>query len=227
MITAFVRTIILYIILMFGLRLLGKRQIGDFEPSELVLTLIISDLASVPMQDYGTPLVNGVLPILTLLSLSMLVSFLSLKSVRFRAIVCGKPALIVHDGKILQQSMAKNRITVDELFEQLRTQGYSNLRAVKYAILETNGQLSILPYTRESPLTPQGAGLNLVDRVTLPMLIIDDGRILDENLAISGHDHAWLNEKLRENGLTTAQEVFFLTVDETDSVICIRKENEK
>lgn len=227
MITAFARTLILYLLLMLGLRLLGKRQIGDFEPSELVLTLIISDLASVPMQNYGIPLANGVLPILTLLSLSMLVSFISLKSVRFRAIVCGKPALIVYDGRILQQNMAKNRITVDELFEQLRTQGYSDLHAVKYAILETNGQLSILPYTRESPLTPQGAGLNLVDRVTLPILIIEDGHILDENLAISGHDRNWLSDQLQKNGLKSAQEVFFLTVDETDSVICIRKEKAK
>ncbi len=226
MITAFFRTVILYLILMLALRLLGKRQIADLEPSELVLTLTISDLASVPMQNYGIPLINGVLPILTLLCLSMLVSFLSLKSIRFRAIVCGKPAIIVRDGQIMQQSMARNRLTVDELFEQLRTQGYSDLHAVKYAILETNGQLSILPYTKESPLTPQDAGFDLADRVTLPVFLINDGHIMADNLAISGHDRKWLHQQLEKNGLTSPEQVFLMTVDDTGSIICIKKESE-
>ncbi len=224
MITAFVRTVILYLILVLALRLLGKRQIGDLEPTELVLTLTISDLASVPMQNYGIPLINGILPIVTLLCLSMLVSFLNLKSIRFRAIVCGKPAIIIRDGTILQQSMEKNRLTLDELFEQLRTQGYSDLRAIKYAILETNGQLSILPYTKESPLTPQGAGLTLVDRVTLPIFLINDGHILEDNLAVAGHDRNWLNDQLNKYRITSPKQVFLMTVDETGSIICIKKE---
>lgn len=223
MITAFFRTLILYVVLMVGLRLLGKRQIGELEPSELVLTLTISDLAAVPMQDYGIPLVNGLLPIITLLCLSMLLSFFNLKSIRFRAIVCGKPAVIIRDGQIIQQNMAKNRLTVDELYEQLRTQGYSDLRSVKYAVLETNGQLSILPYTRESPLTPQGAGLNLIDQVTLPILIINDGHIMDDNLTASGHDRSWLTTQLKRQSLD-AQQVFLMTVDEAGTVICVAKE---
>ena len=224
MITAFFRTVILYLVLMIGLRLLGKRQIGDLEPSELVLTLTISDLAAVPMQDYGIPLINGILPIVTLLCLSMLLSFFSLKSVRFRALVCGKPAVIIRNGIILQGAMAKNRLTVDELFEQLRTQGYSDLQSVKYAVLETNGQVSILPYTRESPLTPQGAGLNLVDRVTLPRLIINDGHLLEYNLTAAGLDRVWLEQQLRQRHLTSAKDVFLMTVDEDSRVICIAKE---
>ena len=111
MTTAFLRTVILYFILMIGLRLMGKRQIGELEPSELVLTLIISDLAAVPMQDFGIPLVNGLFPIATLLCLSMLLSFFSLKSVRFRALVCGRPTVIIREGKVLQQNMARNRFT--------------------------------------------------------------------------------------------------------------------
>ena len=161
MITAFFRTIILYFVLMAGLRLMGKRQIGELEPSELVLTLIISDLASVPMQDFGIPLVHGVFPIVTLLCLSMLLSFVSLKSIRFRAIVCGQPTVIIREGRVLQQNMARNRFTVDELFEQLRSQGYSDLSSVKYAILETSGQVSILPYTKASPVTPQVMNLEV------------------------------------------------------------------
>ena len=227
MITAFCRTIILYLVLMISLRLLGKRQIGDLEPSELALTLIIADLAAVPMQNYGIPLANGVIPIVTLLCLSMLVSFLSLKSIRFRALVCGKPAIIISDGKIAQHSMAQNRLTLDELFEQLRTQGYNDLRAVKYAVLETNGQLSILPYTRESPLTPQDAGLNPVDRVTLPMFIINDGRIMDDNLKLSGHDRNWLTQQLKRYHLNSPEQVFLMTVDETGATMCIPKEMKK
>ena len=227
MITAFFRTIILYFVLVIGLRLLGKRQIGDLEPIELVLTLIISDLASVPMQDYGIPLVNGVLPIVTLLCLSLLLSFFSLKSLRFRAIICGRPEIIIRDGRIIQQSMAKNRLTVDELFEQLRTQGYSDLQSVKYAILETNGQLSVLPYTKESPLTPQSAGMSVEDRVTLPVLLINDGRLLEDNLQTAGVDRNWLEKQLSERKLTTPKEVFLMTVDENGTVTCVAKEGKQ
>ena len=137
MTTAFFRTVILYLLLMAGLRLLGKRQIGELEPSELVLTLIISDLAAVPMQDFGIPLVNGVFPIIILLCLSMILSFVNLKSVRFRSILCGKPAIIIREGRLVQQNMNKTRLTIDELYEQLRGQGITDLRTVKYAILET------------------------------------------------------------------------------------------
>lgn len=224
MVTAFFRTIILYLLLMVGLRLLGKRQIADLEPSELVLTLIISDLAVVPMQDYGIPIINGVLPIVTLLCLSLLLSFFNLKSIRFRALACGTPAVIIRDGKIVQQNMAKNRLTLDELFEQLRGQGYSDLKAVKYAILETSGQLSILPYTREAPLTAQTAGMAVVDRVTLPVLVINDGHVMDENLTACGYDRKWLAEQLAEHKLHEPREVFFMTVDEDGTVLCIAKE---
>lgn len=201
MTTAFFRTVILYLLLMVGLRLMGKRQIGELEPSELVLTLIISDLASVPMQDFGIPLVNGVLPIITLLCLAMLMSFFSLKSIRFRAIVCGRPTVIIRDGKLLQRNMAKNRFTVDELFEQLRGQGISDLSAVKYAILETSGQVSVLPYAKDSPLTPKAAGMTVPDDVTLPILVVNDGHVMTENLRSAGRDESWLTAQLRSRRL--------------------------
>ena len=224
MVTGFFRTIILYVILMAGLRLMGKRQIADLEPSELVLTLIIADLAVVPMQDYGIPMINGVLPIVTLLCLSMLLSFFNLKSIRFRALVCGTPAVIIREGAIIQQNMAKNRLTLDELFEQLRGQGHSDLKSIKYAILETSGQLSILPYTREAPMTPQIAGVTVVDRVTLPILIINDGHIMEDNLLASGHDKKWLEEQLTKRSLISHNKVFLMTVDEDDTIVCVAKE---
>ena len=224
MTTAFFRTLILYFILMTGLRLMGKRQIGELEPSELVLTLIISDLAAVPMQDFGIPLVNGVFPIVTLLCVSMLLSFFSLKSIRFRGLVCGYPTVIIRDGKVLQQNMARNRFTVDELLEQLRSQGYSDLTAVKYAVLETSGQVSVLPYTKDSPVTPQVMNLTSQDDVTLPVLVINDGHIMSENLSPSGYDALWLDKQLKERRLTSPRQVFFMTVDETGAVTCVAKE---
>ncbi|MCI8656118.1 MAG: DUF421 domain-containing protein [Oscillospiraceae bacterium] len=224
MTTAFFRTLILYFILMTGLRLMGKRQIGELEPSELVLTLIISDLAAVPMQDFGIPLVNGVFPIVTLLCVSMLLSFFSLKSIRFRGLVCGYPTVIIRDGKVLQQNMARNRFTVDELLEQLRSQGYSDLTAVKYAVLETSGQVSVLPYTKDSPVTPQVMNLTSQDDVTLPVLVINDGHIMSENLSASGYDALWLDKQLKERRLTSPRQVFFMTVDETGAVTCVAKE---
>ncbi len=224
MTTAFFRTVILYLILMVGLRLMGKRQIGELEPSELVLTLIISDLAAVPMQNFGIPLVNGLLPIVTLLCLSMLLSFFSLKSIRFRSLVCGHPTVIVRDGKVLEQNMARNRFTVDELFEQLRGQGYSDLSAVKYAILETSGQVSVLPYTKSSPITPQAVNLSVPDDVTLPVLLINDGHVMTRNLRSSGYDEAWLTQQLRQRRLTSPRQVFLLTVDEAGSIVCVTKE---
>ena len=224
MTTAFFRTVILYFILMVGLRLMGKRQIGELEPSELVLTLIISDLAAVPMQDFGIPLVNGLFPIITLLCISMLLSFFSLKSIRFRGLVCGHPTVIIRDGKILQQNMARNRFTVDELYEQLRTQGYSDLNSVKYAILETSGQVSVLPYTKDSPVTPQVMNEKVPDDVTLPVLLINDGHIMGKNLSASGYDQKWLDSQIKNHRLTSPRQVFLLTVDEAGSVVCVPKE---
>ncbi len=224
MTTALIRTVILYLALMVGLRLLGKRQIGELEPSELVLTLIISDLAAVPMQDFGIPLVNGLLPIVTLLCLSLLLSFLNLKSVRLRSLLCGRPTAIIREGKLLQKEMAKNRLTVDELLEQLRGQGISDLAAVKYAILETSGKVSVFPYAREAPLTPAAAGLEVPDDVVLPILLINDGRLMERNLRAAGRDTKWLEAQLRSRGLTSTAQVFLLTVDDSGTVVCVPKE---
>ena len=224
MTTAFFRTVILYFVLMLGLRLMGKRQIGELEPSELVLTLLLSDLASVPMQDFGIPLAYGLLPIAVLLCLSMLLSFFSLKSIRFRSLLCGRPAIIIREGKLAQVAMLKNRLTVDELFEQLRGQGISQLSQVKYAILETSGKLSILPYAKDSPLTPAAAGVPVGDDVSLPLLIINDGRVLRHNLKASGYNERWLLSQLARRRLSSPRQVFLLTVDNSGAVTCVPKE---
>ena len=227
MATAFFRTIILYMVLIIGLRLTGKRQIGELEPNELVLTMLLSDLAAVPMQDFGIPLLSGVLPIAVILCMSMLLSFLSLRSVRFRALICGEPTVIIRNGKLQQQAMRRNRLTVDELMEELRCQGVTDLTAVKYAVLETSGQLSILLYPKDQPLTPQQAGVTVADELFLPRVIISDGRLLRQNLRTAGYEDKWLMKQLKKAGAQDAREVFLLTVDEAGSVVCIRKEGTK
>ena len=222
MITALLRTVILYFLIMTGLRLMGKRQIGELEPSELVLTMMISDLATVPMQDFGIPLLAGVIPILTLLSLSMLLSQLSLLSLRFRELMCGTPSILIRNGKLQQDAMRKNRYTLDELMEQLRGQGYVSVDEVRWAVLENSGQLSILPWARQRPPTAEELGLT-PEEDELPFILINDGRIVRRNLARSGRNEAWLQKELRRTG-HSAGEIFLLTVDGSGKVLCIPKE---
>ena len=224
MMTAFMRTIILYFLIMIGLRLMGKRQIGELEPSELVLTMMISDLATVPMQDFGIPLLAGVIPILTLLALSMLLSQMSLHSLRFRELVCGTPSVLIREGVVQQESMRRNRYTLDELLEELREQGYPSLADVKYAVLENSGQLSVLPWARQQPPTAEQLGFAVQDEVVLPVVLVNDGRVLRKNLTACRRDEAWLMEILQKQGLSSPKEVFLLTLDERGAVNCIKKE---
>ena len=224
MMTAFIRTLILYILIMAGLRLLGKRQIGELEPSELVLTMMLSDLATVPMQDFGIPLISGIIPICTLLILSLLTSQLSLQSVRFREMVCGKPSVLIRKGVIQQQAMQQNRYTLDELLEELREQGYEDLRQIKYAILENSGQLSILPWAKYAPVTAEQLGLEVQEEGSLPTVVINDGQVLPQKLNQLGKDPAWLTEILREQGFSSPKDVFLLSADEEGQILCIKKE---
>ena len=224
MMTAFMRTLILYFLIMGGLRLMGKRQIGELEPSELVLTMMISDLATVPMQDFGIPLLAGVIPILTLLSISMILSQISLQNLRFRRLVCGTPAILIQNGTIQQETMQRNRYTLDELLEELRGQGISRIEDVKYAVLENSGQLSVLPWTRQQPVTPSQLQLDIEDETTLPVVLINDGRVLEQHLTMCGKDQSWLMETLHQKGFETASQVFLMTLDEHGQIFCVKKE---
>ncbi len=226
MVIAFLRTIILYAFIIIGIRLMGKRQVGELEPSELVLALLIADLAAVPMQDFGIPLLTGLIPILTLLCLTMALSVLTMRSVRFRAALCGRPSVIVENGKLRQNEMKKNRFTLDELMEELRMQGITDLSTVKYAILETNGQLSVLPYAAQQPVTAQQMGLT-PQEPGLPMVIINDGRLITRSLHSRGLNEEWLEKQLRQHHVKGTQDVFLLTVDEENRVYLSKKEVEK
>lgn len=226
MVIAFIRTIILYLLIIAGIRLMGKRQVGELEPSELVLALIIADLAAVPMQDFGIPLLSGIIPILTLLSITMIISVLSMKSVKFRAIICGRPSIIVENGKLKQTEMKKNRFTVDELMEELRMKGITDISTVKYAILETNGQISVLPFSDQKP--PSAKDMNVApEEAGLPMVIINDGRVLKHNLRLRGYEDSWLEKQLTAHGVKRPDQVYLLTADELGRVYFAAKEEKK
>lgn len=226
MIIAFVRTIILYLLIIIGVRLMGKRQVGELEPSELVLALLIADLAAVPMQDFGIPLLSGIIPILTLLCITMIISIISMKSVTFRALICGRPSIIVENGILHQHEMAKNRFTIDELMEELRMKGVTDISTIKYAILETNGQISVLPYAEQN--TPVRKDLNIESQETgLPLVIINDGRVLEHNLKLRGYDKNWLEKQIKEHGAKKPEDVYLLTADEVGTVYYASKENKK
>ena len=218
-----IRTLVVYFALVISMRLMGKRQVGELEPSELVLSLIIADLAAVPMQDFGIPLLTGIVPILTLLSLTMILSVLTMKSTRFRTLMCGRPSVIIRKGKIDQGEMRRNRLTVDELLEELRAQGYAGPAGIEYAILETSGQVSVLPFAKAAPLTAEAAGAAAED-TTLPVLLINDGHVMDQNLHACGRDRAWLDKELHARRLTSPRQVFLLTLDEAGTVVCVTKE---
>lgn len=223
MILAVVRSIVLYLVIVFGIRLLGKHQVSELEPAEFVLALIIADVASVPMQDYGIPLLMGVIPIITLLCLAMILSVLSLKSLKLRALLTGVPSVLIRDGKPDQKEMRRTRMTMDEILEELRLQGYSDLSAIRYAILETNGQLSLLPYASQRP--PTACELDVhIDDPGLPLVLINDGRLISSNLKHRGLDENWLHKRLSEYKVSHVRDVFLLTVDDQGNTCFIRKE---
>ena len=219
---SFVRTLILYVVIVVTVRLMGKRQVGELEPAELVAAILISDLAAVPMQDIGIPLLSGVVPILTLLGLELLTAGLSLRSIRFRGLLCGRPAFLIVDGKIDQSAMRKNRLSLDELQECLRQDGIPDVGMVKFAVLETSGKLSTFLYPMYSPLTAAQAGHG-EDGLELPAPVLSDGRLLSENLRALGLGRAWLTDLLRREGLRQ-EDVFLLTATPRGAVRLIRKE---
>ena len=222
MILSYVRTLILYLVLIAVVRLMGKRQIGQMEPSEFVVTMLVANLASIPMQEEGIPLFTGVVPILTVLGTELVLSALSLRSIRVRKILCGKPVILIENGNILQQNLRKTRVTLDELTGHLREKDVLDLRAVQYAILETNGNLSVFPYPKEKPASAKDAGIQ-VGKQALPITVVSDGRLLRDNLAKAKKDTRWLQQVLRENRAELG-DTWLLTVDGNDRIYFCRKE---
>lgn len=207
-----VRTIILYTLVVLIIRIMGKHQIGQLQPYELVITIMISELAAIPMQDTEIPLLNGVIPILTLLLIQLSTSLLSLKNPGFRRLISGQPSIIIERGQINQQELTRLRYSLSDLLEQLRLQGFPNVADVDYAILETSGKLSVIPKTDKRPVTPGDLALNPAYE-GLPITLVEDGILKRDNLQRAGLSEKWLTDELRKKGLSGTEEAFLVNHD--------------
>lgn len=220
------RTLIIYFTLLLTMRLLGKRQLGEMELSEFVVAALIADLASHPLQDMGIPLLNGVLPIFILFCCEVIISGIALKNVRLRGIIYGKPSLLIVHGQINQKEMHKNRFTCDELMQELRNQSCMDISKVEYAILETDGRLNVILYPGEMPVTPEQLKLS-PEPGGYPVMIIDDGRLLGDNLQKIGRDTNWLDKQLKQRNIKSRRNVFIMTVDNYDRIFICEKDAQK
>lgn len=217
-----VRSVILYAVVLIVMRIMGKRQIGQLQPFELVITIIISELAAVPMQNTGIPLIYGIVPILILMIAQILLSFMSLKSVGARAVICGKPSILIEDGKIMEKELSKLYFNINDLLEQLRVKGYPDVKDVEFAILETEGQLSVIPKSMKRPVTPKDMSLN-VDQEKLPVTLIIDGKLIRENLVIARITEDMLKEALDRNGISYYKEILFAGLDSSGTFFYQKK----
>ena len=222
MIMSYVRTIALYLVLIVCVRLMGKRQIGEMEPTEFVVTMLLANLAAIPMQDGAIPLYSGLVPILTVLGSELVLSGLILYSVKFRQLLCGKPVILIDNGKILQENLKSARINLDELTGQLRAKDVLDVRTVQFAILETSGDLSVFPYPKEKPASAKDAGVQATGQ-HLPVTVVEDGYLSRENLERAKKDERWLEKVLSQHNCGI-QDTFLLTVDESGQVVWLGKE---
>ena len=225
MILSYFRTMILYGVLIAAIRLMGKRQIGQMEASEFVVAMLVADLASIPMQDVSIPLLSGLVPMLTVLGLELTLSFLIMKSLFFRKILCGKPVILINNGKIMEENLRRTRVTLDELMGNLRQKDVLDITAVQYAILETDGNLSVFPFPETQPPSAKDAGIAVTGQ-NLPVTIISDGVLLREELTATGKNDAWLRKTLKRHGART-ETTLLLTVDGQENVTWIGKEKER
>ena len=223
MILSYVRTIILYSILIAVIRLMGKRQIGQMEPSEFVVTMLVANLAAIPMQDGAIPLLSGLIPILTVLAVELVLSTLSLRSIRLRKLLCGKPVILIENGRLVQENLRRAQITLDELSGHLREKDVLDIQTVQYAILETDGNLSVFPFAAEKPASAKDAKIQ-AKKQYLPFTIISDGRLLTQNLVPAKKDSAWLHRILRERS-ATVEGNYLLTLDDGNHICYIPKED--
>lgn len=223
MLISLIRTVILYAVLILVIRLMGKRQLGQMEPMEFVVTMLIANLAAVPMQEPGIPLLSGLIPILIVLAMELLLSVLTFRSIPMRRFLCGKPVILMENGKILQENLQKTRVNPDELTEYLRIQGILDLSTVKYAILETGGAISTVLYPKYAPACAKDAGIRVTEQ-QLPITVISGGRLLEANLRLLGKDRQWVCRQLDAHGCAV-RDVFLLTAEPGGRIyLSIRRE---
>ena len=222
MIISYIRTILLYLVLILSIRLMGKRQIGEMEASEFVVPMLVANLASIPMQDSGIPLLSGLVPILTVLGMELVLSCLILKSIVFRRIFCGKPVILIDNGRLLVENLRRTRVSLDELTGHLRQKDVLDITTVQFAVLETDGSLSVFPYPEERPATAREAKIK-VEAQRLPVTVVEDGKVYRADLRRAGKDAQWLAQELLERN-TTLDKTLLLTVDGGGTVRWLGKE---
>ena len=223
MLITFFRAIVLYIIVLVVMRLMGKREIGQLQPFELAIAIMIADLASVPMSEVGIPIINGIIPILSLLVMHLIISFINLKSIKMRQLICGKPSILIYRGKIDEKALIKERFTINELEERLRGNNIMNLGDIEYAILETSGQVTVIPkpekrnvIAEDLNITPEYEGISYD--------LVVDGKVMNKNLKKIGKDYNWLKKEVKKFNMNP-EEALIVTYDGKGQIFCQKKEN--
>ena len=222
MLITLIRSILLYIIVLIVMRIMGKREIGQLQPFELAISIMIADLASIPMSDVGIPISNGIIPILGLLVMHLLISIMNMKSMRAREILCGKPRILIYRGKIDQQALKKERFTLNELQERLRANNVFNLGDVEYAILETSGQITVIQKPNKRTTIPEDFNI-MPEYEGIPYDLIVDGKIMHDNLKTIGKNEVWLKKQVEKFNMKP-EEALIVTFDGKGQIFCQKKE---
>ena len=222
MFITFVRSIILYVIVLVVMRLMGKREIGQLQPFELAIAIMIADLASVPMSEVGIPIINGIIPILSLLVMHLIISFINLKSIKMRQLICGKPSILIYRGKINEKVLIKERFTINELQERLRANNINNLADVEYAILETSGQVSIIQKPNKRTTIPEDFNI-MPEYEGISYDLVVDGKIMNDNLKILNKTYEWLKKEVNKFNIEP-EEALLVTVNAKGDIFCQKKE---
>lgn len=225
MLINFVRAIILYIIVLIVMRFMGKREIGQLQPFELVISIMIADLASTPMAEVGIPITSGIIPIFGLLVMHLLISVLNMKSTKAREIICGKPRILIYRGKIDEIALIKEKFTVNELQERLRGKDVVNLGDVEYAILETNGEISVIQKPNKRNAIPED--FNIMPQYEgIPYDLVIDGQVMYDNLKAIGRDYEWLKKEMKKQNMKP-EEALVATFNGSGELFCQKKISKK
>ena len=222
MLLIFFRSIILYILVLIVMRLMGKREIGQLQPFELAISIMIADLASIPMTDIGIPIFNGIIPILGLLVMHLIISLINIKSIKAREIICGKPKILIYRGRIDERALRKERFTINELEERLRGNNVFNLGDVEYAILETSGEITVILKPNKRNITPEDLNIK-PEYEGIPYDLVVDGKIMYKNLKLIGRNYQWLKKEVGKFNMKP-EEALIATIDGKGEIFCQKKE---
>jgi len=212
MIIIVVRTLILYTLVVVALRMMGKREIAQLQPFELVVILMISDLAVIPSENVGIPLLSGIIPILVLLSANLTLAWVTLKSEKARDIICGTPSILIRQGKIVEEELKRNCYNLTDLLEEIRIKNVPNIADIEFAVLENNGELSVFPKSQKRPTIPEDFHL-APPYEGLPFILIKDGKLDQRSLQQSNTDLKWLKKELKKQNIASIQDTFIASLD--------------